>query len=226
LIVTIDGPAGAGKSTAARALAARLGFTYLDTGALYRAIAWRVLQAGVPADNVDRVCELFAATRVDFKQCSDRVRVYVDDVDVTDAIRTPAVTQCASQIAAFEPVRDLMVPRQREFARGQGLVAEGRDMGTVVFPEAQKKFFLDAGVEERARRRLAELEAKGATVDREKVLADIRERDERDTTREVCPLRQAPDAEYVDTGRFGVEEMVDYLANQVKALRDARPQDE
>lgn len=201
MLVAIDGPAGAGKSTVARAVAAHLGFTYLDTGAMYRCVALARVQ-DESADRKRRVDEL----AIDF----EGDRVFLDDMDATDAIRTPAVAQRASEVATDAAVREVLVERQRGLTVRGDWVAEGRDIGTVVRPDAELKIFLTASDEERAGRRAAE---SGRPVEEE--LADLRERDERDRTREASPLRQADDAVLVDTTGLSFDEVVTRIAELV-----------
>jgi cytidylate kinase len=204
MIVAIDGPAGAGKSTVARGVAAELGFTYLDSGAMYRCVALALLERGGEAAQVARGLEISLGDRV-----------MLDGRDVTAAIRTPEVTEEASRVAADPGVREALVAKQRELLAGGDYVAEGRDIGTVGAPDADLKVFLTASPEERARRRAAEL-----GVDPETVLADQALRDERDRNREHSPLRPAPGALELDTTGSGVPEVVTRV---VKLVRERRP---
>ena len=204
MIVAIDGPAGAGKSTVARGVAAELGFTYLDSGAMYRCVALALLERGGEAAQVARGLEISLGDRV-----------MLDGRDVTAAIRTPEVTEEASRVAADPGVREALVAKQRELLGRGDYVAEGRDIGTVVAPDADLKVFLTASPEERARRRAAEL-----GVDPETVLADQALRDERDRNREHSPLRPAPGALELDTTGSGVPEVVTRV---VKLVRERRP---
>jgi CMP/dCMP kinase len=196
MIVAIDGPAGSGKSTVARALARRLGFTYLDSGAMYRSVGLAVLERGGEAADVARAIEL---------ELGDRIRL--DGRDVTDAIRSPEVSEAASRVAADPEVREALVAKQRRLMSRGDWVAEGRDIGTVVAPDAEVKVFLTAGEEERARRRAGEL---GADVDT--VLAEQAIRDERDRSREHSPLGPAPGAVELDTTGLTVDEVVERVA--------------
>jgi CMP/dCMP kinase len=196
MIVAIDGPAGSGKSTVARALARRLGFTYLDSGAMYRSVGLAVLERGGEAADVARAIEL---------ELGDRIRL--DGRDVTDAIRSPEVSEAASRVAADPEVREALVAKQRRLMSRGDWVAEGRDIGTVVAPDAEVKVFLTAGEEERARRRAGEL---GADVDT--VLAEQAIRDERDRSREHSPLAPAPGAVELDTTGLSVDEVVERVA--------------
>lgn len=216
LIVTIDGPAGSGKSTVAGALAEKLGGRKLDTGAMYRAFARTALDAGV-AESPQAVADLARRFMLEFTEG----RWIAMGCDVTDVIRTPEVSSWASRLSALSVVREALVPIQRVLALPGPTVAEGRDMGTVVFPDAPVKFFLTAGPEARARRRHAELLARGVDVSFESVLAEQQERDERDEQRAVAPLRPAADALVVDTTAMGVQEVVDFLYSRVQVLIDA-----
>ncbi len=198
LTIAIDGPAGAGKSTAARDLAAALGLRYVDTGAMYRGVAWAAVRAGIPPDDRRQVRKLLPRTRISFSG-EKSPRLFVNGQDASAAIRTPDVSQAASRLATVPEVRTFLVRAQRRLARGGGVVMEGRDIGTVVLPRADLKFFLDASVEERARRRWLELRAAGKRESRTAIETAIRERDQRDRTRAVSPLRAAPDAVVLDT---------------------------
>jgi cytidylate kinase len=221
-IVAIDGPAGAGKSTVARRLAEALGFVLVDTGAMYRAVALAAQRAGIAWADADRIGELaqalVARTALGFDRDPEGgVRVRLDHGDVTDAIRAPDIGMGASTVSAHKAVRDALLDMQRQAGRDGGVVLEGRDIGTVVFPDADVKFFLTARPEVRARRRFDELVAKGAAVSFEETLADVRRRDEQDTTRAVAPLRQAPDAMLVDSSEIGVDEAVARMAERVRS---------
>jgi len=220
-IVAIDGPAGAGKSTVARRLADTLGFVFVDTGALYRMVAVAAKRAGVPWSDANAVGELANALVARGAIAFDRdagkgVRVWLDGKDVTDAIREPDIGMGASTVSAHKVVRDALLDLQRQAGRAGGVVLEGRDIGTVVFPDAEVKFFLTARPEVRAKRRFDELTAKGQRVTLEDTLAEVRRRDEQDTTRAVAPLRQAEDAVLIDNSDFGVEETVARMAARVR----------
>jgi cytidylate kinase len=221
-IVAIDGPAGAGKSTIARRLADVLGFVLVDTGAMYRAVALAAQRTDVPWTDGERVGDLarqlVARNALQFERDPERgVLVRLDGADVTDAIRTPEIGMGASTVSAHKAVRDALLAMQRQAGRSGGVVLEGRDIGTVVFPDADTKFFLTARPEVRARRRFDELTAKGARVSFEETLEDVRRRDEQDTTRPVAPLRQAPDAALVDSSEIGIDEAVARMADRVRA---------
>jgi cytidylate kinase len=203
VVVAIDGPAGAGKSTIARRLAARLGFTYIDTGAMYRAVALWGLRQNVSPDDMHRMEQLALAALIELAPG----RISLNGEDITEAIRTPDVANGASRIAVIPGVRRAMVAKQREMGQRTSVVMEGRDIGTVVFPAADVKIFLDADARERVRRRYREEAAKGATVTEEALAVQIRERDQRDSTRADAPLSQAPDAVYLDTTGLSLEEV-------------------
>jgi cytidylate kinase len=211
-VITIDGPAGAGKSTVARALAARLGYRLIDTGAMYRALALSVARAGLPPeDTVDLRRHL---ARVDVRLTDGGVML--DGEDVTDKIRTREISDLTSRLTMLAPIRDRVTPMQRAMAAGGGVVLEGRDTGTVVCPDAEVKFFLDADLEERARRRQAELRARGMDVDLGAVRGEIRLRDVQDTTRPLAPLKPAPDAVRVNTTGKTVDEVVELMLRHIE----------
>jgi CMP/dCMP kinase len=210
-IVAIDGPAGAGKSTVARKLAGRLGWRFLDTGALYRAITLRALRSGVDPEDAEGVARLARDAKIELRDAEGAQKVLLDGEDVSSAIRGPDVTKSVSVVAAHSRVREAMVPFQRDFAARGGVVAEGRDIGTVVFPDAGVKFYLEADPAVRAARRAAE---RGES-DVSKVEAEQRERDRSDSTRESSPLRKAQDAIVLDTTTLSVEEIVDLMARRV-----------
>lgn len=207
--VAIDGPAGSGKSTVARMVAEQLGYTYIDTGAMYRACAWASIKYGIPLENEPAIVDLTQKLTMHFEKQDSKQRLYVDGTDVTEAIRTPEVTQLSSPVSAIAGVRKRMVEMQREMGKDGGVVMEGRDIGTVVFPDAEVKVFLTASDEERARRRHREMVAKGMQADIETVAGQMKERDLRDSTREHAPLTQAEDAVRIDTDGMTIDEVVD-----------------
>jgi cytidylate kinase len=217
IVVTIDGPAGAGKSTVAKQLARRLGYRLLDTGAIYRAVALLAQRTGTPWTDAAACAAVARDLDISYQFIGDKNHVFVSGEDVSSAIRTPEISQGASQVSAHPPVRAALMDIQRRVAEGGGLVVEGRDTGTVVFPKAEAKFFLTATVEERARRRIAELEATGANVDHAQTLREIRERDERDASRDVAPMKPADDAVLVDSSTQTIEQVVENLASIVEA---------
>lgn len=213
--MAIDGPAGAGKSTIAKLAAEKLGYAYIDTGAMYRSVAWKFLQTGKAFDE-DFISGLSKTMLIDFKPEAKINRVFVDGTEVTDAIRTPEVTAIVSRVAAIGAVREAMVDQQRRMGEAGGVLMDGRDIGTVVFPNAQLKIFLTASVEERARRRYAEMVAKGQQVDLQQLQADIAERDKQDSERAISPLRQAEDALLLDTSDMGISEVTDKILQLVQ----------
>jgi CMP/dCMP kinase len=206
LIVAIDGPVGSGKSTVARRVAELLGYTHLDSGAMYRGVAWKALRDGVPLDSPEQLAALAEAVRIDLVPRDGKLRVILDGEDITDAIRTPEVSHAASVVAVVPGVRHPMVAEQRRAGAQGGIVMEGRDIGSVVFPHADLKIFLEASPEVRAERRLLELLEKGGAVALDKVLADVHQRDRRDREREMSPLVRAADAVVVDNSAMDAEE--------------------
>lgn len=217
MIITLDGPAGAGKSSAARALAKRLGWCYIDTGAMYRAVALVALERGVPLDDSCRLADLAESIRIVFSDGA----VFVDDRDVSGEIRTERITQATRPVADAPVVRDAMKRMQRHMAEGIDVVTEGRDQGSVVFPNAEVKVFLTASAEERARRRHREEEARGSGATLEHVLHSQAQRDEGDRSRPVGRLEPAADAILLETDSLSREEVVDRLVALVEARRRA-----
>ena len=213
VVVAIDGPAGAGKSTIAKRLADRLGFTYIDTGAMYRAVALWAVRQGVDFDDHHRMEQLALASEIELAPG----RIQLNNEDVTAAIRTPEVTNGASRIAVIPGVRRAMVAKQREIGQKVSVVMEGRDIGTVVFPNADVKVYLDATLDERVHRRLLESRAKGVEVSVSALTAQMRERDERDSTRADAPLAQAPDAVYLDSTVLSEDEVAEAILKMVRA---------
>ena len=206
LIIAIDGPVGSGKSTVARRVAELLGYTHLDSGAMYRAVGLKALRDGVPLDSPERLAELAEAARIDLVTRDGKLRVLLDGEDVTDAIRAPEVSHAASVVAVVPGVRHPMVAEQRRAGERGSVVMEGRDIGSVVFPHADLKIFLDASPEVRASRRQRELEEKGEPMEFENVLAEVHARDRRDREREMSPLLRADDAVVVDNTAMDAEE--------------------
>jgi CMP/dCMP kinase len=213
IVVAIDGPAGAGKSTLARRIARRLEFLYIDTGAMYRAVALWARRAGVPWDDAARLEQLATQAEIQLTQDS---RVLLGGEDVSAAIREPEISQGASVVSAIPGVRRALVAKQQRMGDQNSVVMEGRDIGTVVFPGAQVKVFLDASPEVRAERRVKELRAKGVEARVEIVAAEMRQRDERDSTRPDSPLRQAPDAHYLDSSGMSESEVEEAVLRMVR----------
>ncbi len=216
MIIAIDGPAGSGKSTAAKGLAERLGFTYLDSGAMYRAFTWKVSSSGVDFSNKEGICKLLADTNIRIECSADGSEVFVDDVDVTKEIRHPSITENIHHVSSLDFVRKKMVGLQRDFARGKDIVAEGRDMCSVVFPDADKKIYMDADVKERAKRRYTDLQVFDDKGSIDNVIEDIVQRDHRDSTRQFAPLRREPDALYLDTTSLDAEDVVNILIEEIQ----------
>jgi CMP/dCMP kinase len=215
LIIAIDGPSGAGKSTVARTLAKHLHYVYIDTGAMYRAAALRAKEKGVSAADEEALARLAASLRIIFVADSKETRVLCDGEDVTEAIRSPEISLLASDISRRSGVRKALVDMQREMGRPGGVVLEGRDIGTVVFPHAEVKFYLDATPEERARRRFEELRRKGLPVRFGETLEEVIQRDRNDMSRPISPLKKAEDAILIESTNLTVEQVVEIMAREV-----------
>lgn len=215
IVVAIDGPAGAGKSTIAKLAAEKLGYAYIDTGAMYRSVAWKFLQTGKEFDEA-YISELANTMIIEFKPEEKVNRVFVDGIEVTEAIRTPEVTAIVSRVAAIGAVREAMVEQQRRMGEIGGVLMDGRDIGTVVFPHAQLKIFLTASVEERARRRYKEMVEKGQQVELAQLQEDIAARDKQDSERAISPLRQAEDALLLDTSDMSIAQVTDKILQLVQ----------
>ncbi len=233
-IVAIDGPAGAGKSTAARLLAQQLGFIMIDTGALYRTLALNALERGIALNDEDQLALLCSALRFQFGTLEKphlgadglpvipRLPIYCNGIDVTDSIRTPELGMAASNVSKLPKVRDALLEVQRVFGREGGIVMEGRDIGTVIFPDAEVKFYLTASVESRATRRWEELKAAGIERELETVIRETQARDEQDMNRKIAPLRCAEGAQIIDSTAKTLPDVVADMAQRVRAyLRDA-----
>jgi cytidylate kinase len=215
LIIAIDGPAGSGKSTTARLLAKRLGYTYLDTGAFYRALTLKVLESGVSPENGAAVLRLAETTKIDLQPQQEKNRVFLDGRDVTKAIRAPRVTNAIAPISENPHVRAMMVELQRAAGRKGGVVIEGRDIGTVVFPDADLKIFMQASLEERTRRRQEELAAEGIVRDYETLREEIAQRDLKDAQRKVAPLLRAPDAILLDNTKMTIAQQIEFIVQEL-----------
>ena len=214
-LIAIDGPVGAGKSTIAKLLAGRLGYAYLDTGAMYRAIGWKVYttDASLSEDSLEKLCD---TTRLDIELTDSQQRVIVDGKDITDEIRTPEISRMSSVVSAYASVRRYLVKLQRDTGiswakRYGGVIAEGRDMGTVVFPDAAFKFYIDADIVERGKRRWKELRYKGIETELSETVKGIEERDANDKGREIDPLRKADDAVVIDTTDLSLDMVVEKI---------------
>jgi cytidylate kinase len=217
MIITIDGTSGSGKSTAAAGLARRLGLQHLDTGAMYRALTLKAIETGINLEDPKALADLAASSRMDLEGTPGAIRVRLDGRDITEAIRENRVSVHSHYLARTPEVRRVLVEKQREFAAcAGGVVTEGRDQGTVVFPNAEAKFYLDAAPEVRARRRQLELQERGDSKSYREVLAEILERDKRDSSRAADPLRAAEDSIRVDTTDMTIDQMIDALAAEVR----------
>ncbi|MBR5129484.1 MAG: (d)CMP kinase [Firmicutes bacterium] len=211
--IAIDGPGGAGKSTIAKLIAKKLGIDYIDTGAMYRALGLKMMNLGLELQDEEALKEVLAKTEIDFKDGD----IILDGQVVSQLIRTPEVSMAASKVSAFSFVRKHMVAAQQKMGESKSVIMDGRDICTDVFPDAEYKYFVTADAKERAMRRYKELLEKGQEAVFEQVLADIEQRDYNDSTRAVSPLKQAPDAELVDTTHMTIEEVVNYICDKVKA---------
>jgi cytidylate kinase len=218
LVIAIDGPAASGKSTTARLVAETLGYMHIDTGAMYRALTLKVLRAGIPPADAEGVGRLLATTHVALRREGEVTRVLLDGVDVNAEIRSRVVTRAVSAVSRHSSVREAMVREQRRMGSEGGIVLEGRDIGTVVFPDADLKFFMTAGIEARARRRGEELRAGGIAPDMSGLIEEIQERDSLDSAREVSPLKKAEDAIEVDTSDLTIEEQVRLVVERVRGV--------
>lgn len=214
--IAIDGPAGAGKSTIARALAAQLGYIYVDTGALYRTVGLNAMRKGAETKNAEQVTATLPSADVSLRFVDGEQRVYLGEEDVSLAIRTPEASMAASNVSAIPAVRDFLLDLQRSIAAQNNCIMDGRDIGTVILPNARVKIFLTAAVEVRAKRRYDELIEKGMEADYDTVLAEMIQRDEQDMNREIAPLKQAPDAVLVDTSDLNLEQSIEAIRKIVE----------
>lgn len=211
LVVAIDGPAGAGKSTVAQIVARRLHYTYIDTGAMYRAVTWAALKESCSSENTEGIQQLLKKTDISLKYPEGQLQVYVNGENVTAAIRTPQISRSVSEYARLPAVRQAMLTQQRQMAGQGGVVMDGRDIGTQVLPDAEVKIFLTASIAERAGRRWRELKNKGFDTELEELTREIAQRDRMDSQREVAPLKQAPDAILVDTTGRSIDAVVEAI---------------
>ena len=214
--IAIDGPAGAGKSTVAKAVAKRFGYIYVDTGALYRSIGVNALKHGVETTDKEKVIALLPQTNVELKYINGVQRVFLNGEDVSEEIRFPEASMAASNVSAIPEVRAFLLDLQQEMANQHNVVMDGRDIGTVILPNAQYKFFLTASAEVRADRRYKELKEKGIDVDYNALLEEIKQRDYNDSHRETAPLKQADDAILIDSSYLTLEESIDAIASRIK----------
>ncbi|OGS43944.1 MAG: cytidylate kinase [Elusimicrobia bacterium RIFOXYD2_FULL_34_15] len=216
LIIAIDGPAGAGKSTIAKLVAKKLKYLYVDTGAMYRAITWKVLNKGIEIRNINEIVRIAGKLEIKLEKSKDKLKVYADSKDVTDEIRSADVTKNVNAIAAIKGVRKILREKQRKIGENGGIVMEGRDIGTVVFPDADKKFYLDAKPIERARRRWQELKDDGKKVSLSSIAASIRSRDYRDRNRKESPLKKAKDAIVINSTSLMPNDVVEIILEKLK----------
>lgn len=216
--IAIDGPAGAGKSSIAKILAKRMGYIYVDTGALYRAVGYFVVSRGIATTDSDNVIKCLDLIDVQLKYVDGQQRVFINDEDVSEKIRTAEISMAASNVSAIPKVREFLFGLQQDIAKTNNVVMDGRDIGTVVLPNAEVKIFLTASPEERAKRRYKELIEKGQTATYEDVLADVKTRDHNDSTRATAPLKQADDAVLVDTSDLDFEQSVEALYKIAKEI--------
>lgn len=214
--IAIDGPAGAGKSSVAKAVAKKLGFIYVDTGALYRSIGVNALRNGIATDDAEAVTSLLPSTNVELKYIDGVQRVFLNSEDVSEAIRMPEASMAASNVSAIPAVRAFLLDLQRDMAKNNNVIMDGRDIGTVILPDAQYKFFLTASAEVRADRRFKELKEKGIDVDYNALLEEIIQRDYNDSHRATAPLKQADDAILIDSSNMSLEESIDAIVSKVK----------
>ncbi|OGX06045.1 MAG: cytidylate kinase [Omnitrophica WOR_2 bacterium GWA2_47_8] len=219
-VITIDGPAGAGKSTVAKALAKRLNYAYLDTGAMYRALTLKALRQKVKLDDESALVQLAAKTAIDLQTQDGKLKVFLDGEDVSEEIRSLEVTNNTFYIARAPKIREIMVNWQRIIGEKSNVVVEGRDTGTVVFPKAPHKFYLDANFEERVERRVKELRQAGKDVEAEKLKKELAERDNKDLTRTVGPLKKADDAIFIDSTSSTVEEVAEKILKYINVSRE------
>jgi CMP/dCMP kinase len=223
LVIAIDGPVGSGKSTAARRVAQLLGYLYIDTGAMYRAFALKAIEQGEPLDDTEKLIALAKETHIDLRPVGGELRVMLDGADVTDIIRRRGVSLAASKVAVIPGVRQVMVTEQRRAGEQGGVVMEGRDIGSVVFPDADLKIYLTASPEVRAERRWREHQQKREDISLERTLEEVRERDRRDREREASPLVRAPDAVLVDSSAMDTEEVARLIVLLAHSRAQAKP---
>lgn len=215
MVVVIDGPAASGKSTTARKVAEKLGWFYLDTGAMYRAVTVKVLRERIPLDDSKAIARAAEKMKIRLQPSREGLKIFVDDKDVSSEIRTPEVDQAVGPVCEVGKVREILVRKQQEIGASGHVIAEGRDMGTVVFPNADLKFYMTASVEERAKRRKKDLEKQGFEISFEAIKSEILRRDERDSTRSNSPLKQAEDAVQIDTTGMKIEDQVNRIIDRI-----------
>jgi len=216
IIVAIDGPAGAGKSTTSREVAKILGFLYIDTGAMYRAVGLKLKELGLSLSDKGKIIDIAKNSKIDFKWENGEIKVFLDNRDVTIDIRTNEIGQIASAVSVIPEVRDMLVAQQREYGKKYDIVMEGRDIGTNVFPGADVKIYMEASVEERAKRRMLDYKKIGKEISMEEVIEEIKERDHRDSSRSYAPLKKAKDAIVIDTTNMSFDEQVKKIVEIIK----------
>lgn len=219
-IVAIDGPAGAGKGTITKLVGEKLNLLNVDTGAMYRCIALKMLRENIEIEDLEKIKEILKVVNINLIHENGNIKVFLDGENVTDKIRTPEVTKFVSPVSTVKIIREKMVEIQRKFGEEKDIIMEGRDIGTEVFPNANVKIYLDATPEERARRRVIQNQEKGIECEYEQILKDIKIRDERDSTREISPLKKAEDAILVDSTNMTIEEVVETVVNIVNRVRE------
>jgi cytidylate kinase len=218
IVIAIDGPAASGKSTTAKLVAKELGYLHIDTGAMYRAITAEVLEKKIDLADEGKIVRLARSSKIRLERVAGNIRIFLNEDDVTEKIRTPLVNRTVSTISSYKGVREVMVEEQRKMAEQGGVVLEGRDIGTVVVPSAELKFFMIAGVEERANRRRNELVLSGIETDAGDLIREIESRDRKDSTREVSPMMKASDAIELDTTHLSIEEQVDFVVKRARKI--------
>ena len=221
LVIAIDGPAASGKSTTAKLVAARLGYLHIDTWAMYRAVTLKILRSGLEGFYSKRIAALVNETQIELQPTNGSLKIVLDGEDVTEAIREQEVTTAVSSVSTIRDVREAMVNQQRRMGMGGGVVLEGRDIGTVVFPDADLKIFMIASIEARAERRRRELETKGIVTDFDALKREIVQRDEKDSSRDESPLRKADDAVELDTSDLTIEEQVEFIVSKANEMLEA-----
>lgn len=215
MIIAIDGPAGSGKSTVAQLIASRLNFKYIETGSMYRAVAWKAQQGGIDPEDAERIAEIARTISIEFQPGDERQKVMVDGEDLTPVLKTEIIGRLAAIVAANKAVREIMVAQQQDMGRNGNVVMDGRDIGTVVFPDADKKFFMVADQKERAQRRHEEIKVKSPEVTFEKIYEQLQQRDFEDENREVSPLVPAKDSIRLDTTQMSIEDVVAYMIEMI-----------
>jgi cytidylate kinase len=215
MIIAIDGPAGSGKSTVAQLIASRLNFKYIETGSMYRAVAWKALHADIDPEDAERIAEVARTISIEFQPGTERQKVMVDGEDLTPLLKTETIGRLAAIVAANKAVREIMVARQQDMGRNENVVMDGRDIGTVVFPDADKKFFMVADQKERAQRRHEEIKIKSPEVTFEKIYEQLQQRDYEDENREVSPLVPAKDSIRLDTTQMSIDDVVAHMIEMI-----------